>query len=208
MARGEASAETFTERARRAQLVRAAIDTVNDVGYPRASLAAIARRAGVAKSAIGYYFASKDALLLEVVGQVFSELDAALRVAVERHEEPLDRLRAYAEAYLDYVETHRAEIAAGLEIVVSHRRPDGVPLNLTGTEEDSELLREVLAAGMDRGVLRTMPLRTAVGLVEAVLDVASTELQRDLEADLTGLRPELVRIVLLGLAPLGGPAGG
>lgn len=190
---------TFTERARREQLLNAAIATVNEVGYPRASLSAIARRGGVAKSAIGYYFSSKDALLLTVVDQVFSAIDAALEQAVAQHAEPRERLRAYAEAYLGHVDQHRAEVAAGVEIVVSHRGPDGTPLYLTGTEEDSSLLRGILADGMQQGVFRPIPLRIAINLVESLLDVAPTELQRNLSADLTDLIPETITVLLHGL---------
>lgn len=193
--------QTFTETARRAQIVQAAIDTVNEVGYPRASLSEIARRAGVAKSAIVYYFATKDALLLHVVDHVFATLDGLLRQSVAAHADPEPQLRAYAEAYLDYVDTHRAEIAAGVEIVVSHRGADGVPLYLTGTDEDSALLRGIVAEGMEQGVFRPVPLRVAISLIEAVLDLPTTELQRDLEADLTDLLPEVVTIIFRGLAP-------
>lgn len=189
-------APTFIEAARRAQILRAAIDTVNEVGYPRASLAEIARRAGVAKSAIVYYFSTKDALLLGVVDVVFTALDGALRGAVAARSTPADRLRAYAEAYLAHLDAHRAEIAAGVEIVVSHRGSDGVPLYLTGTLEDSALLRDILADGMAEGVFRRMRLDIAVDLVEAVLDVPTTQLQRDLAADLDELLGEVVDVVM------------
>lgn len=191
---------TFTEQARRAQIVRAAIDTVNTVGYPRASLAEIARRAGVAKSAIVYYFGTKDALLLHVVDHVFAALDERLRHAVEAHADPEARLRAYADAYLAYVDDQRAEIVAGVEIVVSHRGADGIPLYLAGSEEDSALLRGILGDGMEQGVFRPVPPRVAVSLVESLLDLATTELQRDLGADLDDLLPEIITIIFRGLA--------
>lgn len=175
---------TFTETARRAQLIEAAIATVNEIGYHRASLSEIARRAGVAKSAIVYYFSSKEALLLSVVEDVFTRLEAAVAEAVDAGAEPSAQLRAYANGYLSYVDGHRAEVTAGIEIVVSHRTEDGIPLYLTGTEEDSPVLRGVLSAGMEAGTFRRMPLEVAVALVEALLDVPVTELQRDLAADI------------------------
>lgn len=192
--------QTFTEKARRAQIVQAAIDTVNQVGYPRASIAEIARRAGVAKSAIVYYFGTKDTLLLHVVEHVYTELDKVLVQSVAPHSEPAARLRAYAEAYLAHLDAHRAEMAAGTEIVVSHRGADDVPLYLTGTDEDSALLREILSDGMERGVFRPIPLLIAVSLIESLLDLATTELQRDLTANLTDLLPEIVTIIFRGLA--------
>lgn len=187
--------QTFIEQARRAQLLRAAIDTVNNVGYPRASLAAIAKQAGVAKSAIAYYFSSKDALMESVIEHVFGELQAVQQREIEKHRDSRSRLRAYVESYLSYVDTHRPEIAAGVEIVVTHRNSEGVPLYLTATDEHSPLLRTALEAGMRDGTLRAMPISTAINIVEALLDVPTTELQRNLKADLSELMPEIVRII-------------
>lgn len=183
-------ARSFIETARRAQLVETAIATVNELGYPRSSLAEIARRAGVAKSAIVYYFASKDALLLEVVETVFAELGAELLAAVEGVAAPADRLSAYADAYLGHVDEHRAAIAAAVDIVVSHRTADGTPLYLLEDESDTALLRDVIAEGVSSGSFRPIPLAVAVGLVESVLDHAITTVQRDPGADLSGLRAE------------------
>ncbi|MGO1851514.1 TetR/AcrR family transcriptional regulator [Microbacterium sp.] len=190
------SPRTFTETARRAQLIAAAITTVNEIGYHRASLSEIARRAGVAKSAIVYYFSSKEALLLSVVEEVFTRLGDAVAQAVDADADPSAQLLAYARGYLGYVDAHRAEVTAGIEIVVSHRTEDGTPLYLTVSEEDSQLLRGILTAGMDAGAFRRMPLTVAVSLVEALLDVCTTELQRDLDADIEPFAEETVTTLL------------
>lgn len=194
-----ATSGTFTEHARRAQIIAAAIETVNEVGYPHASLSAIAQHAGVAKSAIAYYFTSKELLLMHTLEHVFGELDAQLERAVAPFEQPRDRFVAYLAGYLDYADTHRDEITAGIEIMVSHRTPEGVPLYLTFSEEDSALLGSILAAGMAQGVFRSMDVRTGVGLVEALLDVPVTALQRDRTADLTELKAEIIGTILHGI---------
>lgn len=191
--------QSFIEQARRSQLLRAAIDTVNELGYPRASLSAIAQRAAVAKSAIGYYFSSKDALMMSVMEHVFGELYVLQHQAVDAHPDSASRLRAYAETYLAYVDTHRAEITAGIEIMVTHRNAEGVQLYLTVAEEDSAMLRDILESGMQDGTFRRIPSRTAVSIVESLLDVPTTELQRDLDADLSEVMPEIVRIVFRAL---------
>ncbi|WAP50590.1 TetR/AcrR family transcriptional regulator [Arthrobacter sp. ATA002] len=196
----EYPARTFTGTARRAQIIRAAITTVNEIGYHRASLAEIAVRAGVGKSAIVYYFASKESLLLSVVDEVFGRQYEAMLPAVHAEPDPASQLRAYARAYLEFVDSHREEVTAGIEIVVSHRTEDGTPLYLSGTEEDSELLRRVLSDGMDAGVFRRMPLRIAVSLVESLLDVWTTELQHDLNAELGNFGEETIDFLLQGLA--------
>lgn len=196
----EESQQTFTETARRAQIIQSAIATINDLGYHRASLAEIAKRTPIAKSAIVYYFGSKDSLLLHVIDQVFSELGTAVETAVAREAAPEARLRAYAESYVDHVSAHRNEVAAGVTIVLSHRGTDGVPLYLTTSEEDTALLRSLLSDGMAAGVFRQMPLASAVTIVESILDIAITTVQHDLTSDLTTLNPEIIDFVFRGLA--------
>ena len=50
---------TFTEAARRTQIIECAIETLATLGYAQASLAHIAKRAGISKGVIVYYFSSK-----------------------------------------------------------------------------------------------------------------------------------------------------
>ncbi|MFB7891113.1 TetR/AcrR family transcriptional regulator [Microbacterium sp. NPDC056044] len=197
----ESRARTFTETARRAQIIAAAIDTVNAIGFHRASLAEIATRARVAKSAIVYYFSSRDALMLSVVEEVFSRVETAVAAAEVVEGGPAARLGAYARAYLSYVDGHRAEVTAGVEIVVSHRVEDGTPLYLLRDPDDSSLLRRILREGMDEGAFRRMPLDVAVTLVESLLDVWTSELQRDLEAELGSFGEQIVEFLLQGIAP-------
>lgn len=192
--------QTFTESARRAQITQSAIETVNEVGYHRASLAEIAKRAHVAKSAIVYYFGSKDALLMHVLDEVFFALGAAVETAVIAETTPEGRLRAYAESYLSHVDAHRHAVAAGVTIVVSHRGADGIPLYLMQSDEDTALLRSVLSDGMDAGTFRSMPLPAAVTIVEYLLDIAITTVQMDLDSDLTELNSEIIAFLFRGLA--------
>lgn len=173
--------------------------TVNDVGYHRASLAEIAGRAQIAKSAVAYYFSSKEGLLLDLVQTVFAALGESVVTAVDGIAEPAARLRAYAAAYLLYVDAERHAIAAAVEIVVSHRTADGTPLYLVEDEADTALLRSILRAGIDQGVFTAMPLDVATGLAESVLDRAITLVQRDPGADLAALRAHVVPFLFRGL---------
>lgn len=190
---------SFIETARRRQLIEAAVETVNEIGYHRASLAEIAGRAQIAKSAVVYYFASKDGLLLELVQTVFGALGVRLLEAVEGVDGPAARLRAYAEAYLAYVDAERHAISAAVEIVVSHRTSDGTPLYLVENDEDTALLRSILRAGMEDGTFTSMPLDVATGLAESVLDRAITLVQRNPHVDLGELRAHVVPFLFRGL---------
>lgn len=192
-------APTFIETARRAQILRGAIETVNEVGYHRASLAEISRRAGVAKSAIVYYFGTRDALMASVIEHVFGRLGAATESAVSRERGPVQRLRAYAESTLAHIGEHRTEMAAGVAIAVSHRAADGEPAYLEQSEEDTALLRGILSAGMREGVFRELPVAAGVAIVEALLDAAVTAVQRDPGADPAPLNEQILLVLLRGL---------
>src|SRR5580693_7433483 len=61
---------TFTERARRGQIVECAIELIAERGYGDTSIAKIAERAGIAKSVVLYHFVSKEELVGAVVTQV------------------------------------------------------------------------------------------------------------------------------------------
>lgn len=190
---------SFIEAARRQQLVAAAVATVNELGYHRASLAEIGARAHIARSAVLYYFTSKEGLLLDLVETVFASLGQSLTLAVDRAEGPAARLRSYAEAYISHVDAERHAVAAAVEIVVSHRTADGTPLYLVEDDEDTALLRSILEAGMEDGTFRQMPLSVATGLVEGVLEHSITLVQREPGVDLTELRTQAVPFLFRAL---------
>ena len=190
---------TFTETARRAQIQRAAITTINALGYHGTSLAEIAERAGVAKSAIAYYFGSKESLLMVVLSDAFASLGEKVARAVGDESDLVKQLHAYAHTMLEHFDAHRAEMAAAVTIVVNHRTADGTPLYLVADDEDTAFLRDLLVRGMEAGVFRAMALSDAVVIVESLLHLVTTEVQRDLNADLTTLIPETIGVLMRGI---------
>ena len=75
---------TFTEEARRAQIIGCAIEVLAELGYAQASYARIAERAGTSKSVISYHFAGKDELLEQVVQSVYAEAARYMIPRVQR----------------------------------------------------------------------------------------------------------------------------
>ena len=60
-------------------MIEAAIDTIAEVGFGRASLARIGERIGISKGLIGYHFAGKDDLIEQVVIEVLEQGKAYMR---------------------------------------------------------------------------------------------------------------------------------
>src|SRR5690349_820356 len=95
---GQESTRTFTETARRAQIVAAAIDTIAELGYGQASLARIAETAGTGKGVIIYYFGGKDELMRELVAEVVARGVAYMEPQVDAEPTGAGKLRAYIES--------------------------------------------------------------------------------------------------------------
>ena len=68
------TSRTFTQVKRRDQLVECAIDAIVELGFQRASVAEVARRAGVSKGVVTYHFPAKEELIRAVVGDVLGAM--------------------------------------------------------------------------------------------------------------------------------------
>jgi AcrR family transcriptional regulator len=92
---------TFVDIARRAQLIECVIDAIDDVGYQKASLAEIARRAGITKGAIFYHFANRDELIEAVLAHVLTAGADLIMSRIRAAETPRGELRAYVGAFVE-----------------------------------------------------------------------------------------------------------
>jgi len=118
-------APTFIETARRAQIVAAAIETIAELGYGRASLAQIARRIGVSKGVIAYYFAGKEALEQAVISDVTAKAVAYMQPRVGAGSTGREVLREAILANLTFMTENRAAMIAFFEITVNTRGARG-----------------------------------------------------------------------------------
>lgn len=190
---------TFTEAARRAQIVEAAIVAVNEMGYHGASLAQIAGRAEISKSVISYYFDGKEELLLQVVDHVFRRFDAALTAAVEAAEGAKAKLVAYVRAYVAFVHENRDATVAAMEISVSHRDADGVPLYLVDSAEETDLVTRIVTGGIASGEFRDVDVVVAMTTIIHALDGALTHSQAHPDTDLLTYGERLAPLLLAAL---------
>src|SRR6201996_7466435 len=99
---------TFTETARREQIVRAAVETLADLGYADTSLGKIARTAGLSSvGMISYYFTGKAELMSEVVSTVLSTAQGLVAPRVAAETTAVGRFRAYVQGNFDWLAAHR-----------------------------------------------------------------------------------------------------
>lgn len=183
--------------ARRRAIVTAAWEVFQDEGFERASMSAIAKRAGGSKATLYVYFKSKEALFAAALeeaqptctGQAF----AGMRQTGELRSRLVDFGSAYLEIRLsaDLIKMDRAVIGAAGK---SHL---GAGLRHRLIEPQLRQLATIMTREMERGGLREGdPYTVALhfrGLVEADL------LERRLHGDRSLARSHIRRVVMSGV---------
>ena len=109
------------EPQRRAALVEAAIGEVADRGARDATVAAIARRAGVSGALAHHYFGSKEAILLAAMRHLLAVFGAEARGALRAAATPEARLRAIVAAAFSPANFRADSVAAWLDFYVQAR---------------------------------------------------------------------------------------
>jgi AcrR family transcriptional regulator len=186
---------SFIEAARRGQIVACAIDTIADLGYSRASLAEVARRAHISKSVISYHFAGKDELISEVISEVYSVATSFMRPRIEAPPDAQSKLRAYIEGNVDFYRTHRSHILALVEVIAGlPPQPQGIATHVAGVEASLAILERILRQGQAAGQFREFSPRVMGLVIRAVLDALPPQMRVYPDLDLDTYARELVDI--------------
>src|ERR1700683_5387265 len=135
---------TFTSAARRAQFVAAAIDTIAEVGYGRATLGRIAERVGVSKGVICYHFAGKDELVQEVIADIAARGGAFVYAQALTLPTAAERLRRWIASILEYTAARRPGAGAFHEIAAGSRGDAAVSAAMTGLSASVTLAVQAL----------------------------------------------------------------
>ena len=199
-------ASTDRTRRRRERILDAATEEIAAVGYQRATVRAIARRAGVADGTIYNYFSDKSDLLLGLLAR----LTEAERRKVDLGQKPASSFRVLLGAYLRHrldILWHRLELlrATWPELLIDpeHRRGYYEQVLRPATALGETLLADLAA----RGSVQTADPALAARVITA--SILGLILQRLLGDETVDERrdelPEILTTILLdGLRPRDG----
>jgi AcrR family transcriptional regulator len=164
-------ARSFIEEARRAQIVAAAIEVIAEVGYAKASLAAIAVRAGISKGVISYHFSGKDELMVVIVETIYQEAAAHVLRRMEGVATATELVRTHVLAAAEHMREHRTQLAALGQIFANLRAEDGSPrFGMHTSEELFSALERMYQAGQRAGEFRAFDTRVMAVTHQAGLD--------------------------------------
>ena len=186
-------ARTFTESARRAQIVEVAIRVAAAVGYANTSFARIAKEAGLSSTGIiSYNFAGKDDLMHEVVAEVLRVAEAYVTPRPAAAVGARAALRAYTEAHPWFLADYPDHLPALVEVVgnLPRESPDRAHLQAQMAAWHgfhTDFLRRAQAAGE----FRAFDAQVMVVAVQAAIDAVVARKTREPELDLAAYGREL-----------------
>ncbi|GHF24838.1 putative transcriptional regulator, TetR family protein [Streptomyces mashuensis] len=191
---------TFTETARRQQIVECAIDLIATKGYPATSLAAIAERAGISKAAVLYHFSSKDNLTRATLTHVLERFRAYVTERVERESDPVEALVAYVRAMIGYQQANRRHVRVITEMLLDDE--GGTRLKTPGSHDTYgrwQHLAGLLRAGQEAGALRAFEPRTVALAIGGAIDNVIAHWLVHPDYDLDAAAEELVVLTRLAV---------
>ena len=192
---------TFADLARRAQIAQCAAEAIAELGYADASMAEIARRAGIAKSVVSYHFSDKEELMGEVLRTALATYAKFMEPRLAAAMSAFGKLRAYLTGTADYVAAHRSLHVAVIEIAFNATSADGRPLVATMPLQAPEpSVEDILRQGQRDGELREFDVEVVGGVMRSAISHAMVmRLRADPDADPRAYAEELVRLLDLGI---------
>jgi AcrR family transcriptional regulator len=189
---------TFTEEARRAQIIACAISVLAELGYAQTSFARVAQCAGISKSVISYHFAGKDELLEQVVRSVYDEGARYITPRLTAQHSARDMLNTYLRSNLEFIRDHGTEIAAVTEIFVNVRSQQG-SLRFAGgpggMEPALKPLQEILRRGQADGAFTDFDTRTMAWTIRTLIDGVNRRRILDAEFDFDTAIAEMLALI-------------
>jgi TetR/AcrR family transcriptional repressor of bet genes len=189
---------SFIAEARREQIIEAAIKTLDEIGYVKASLAQIASRAGISTALISYHFADKTDLMNHLLMKLIERSTAYILEKVHQESTPQKQLNTFIVASLAYQGTHAAHNAALLEIIFNARTPDNTPYYKLGDDEDEPILQEleqILRNGQEQRVFGAFDVNVMASMIQGAIGEYMPISTITKKVDLETYSSQLVNIV-------------
>ncbi|HQP30350.1 MAG TPA: TetR/AcrR family transcriptional regulator [Deltaproteobacteria bacterium] len=143
-----------TKDERRQELLKTASEVILEYGIQKTTLDDIARRAGMAKTSLYYYFKEKDEIVRAIIRNVMEDLLASMRQAAEAGDTSEEKLCGLIEARYRYIAT--ASSRATKEILQEFRSFSGLYARDLEYYQRVQrgMIEDIFRQGIGRGELR------------------------------------------------------
>lgn len=189
---------------KRERILEAAVRVFASKSFYTATVAEIAREAGVADGTIYLYFKNKDDLLIRLFEERMAEINEGIRAAIEPVESPLEKLRAFIRHHLREVE-RKPELGEVLIVELRQSSKLMKEYEARAFREYLSILSAIVEAGIADGSIRANVEPRAVrrAIFGALDEVALSWLLGGRRFDLSRNAEQLAEIFARGLAAQG-----
>lgn len=149
--------------ATRQAILEAAEQIFANVGFDAARLEDVALKVGIRRPSIIYYFANKQELYDAVEADIFDAMHRAAVAAMARVEEPMARLLALLDGWLDFQVSRPTAARIILRLIVAPRRDDPTQFSASALQDMEQVLAEGIAAGVFRPVTVMFAINAVAG---------------------------------------------
>ena len=190
---------------KRARIMDAAIKVFAERGFHTATVAEIARAAGVADGTIYLYFKSKDDLLLRLFDEKMTELLAEAREGLQREPDAPQKLHRFIQLHLSLVERN-PELA---QVLIVELRQSAQFLKAADRNKLAayvDLIAEVVKSGQEKGefVGSISPAAVKRAIFGALDELALGWLMSGKRTSLKKTAADVADWLVRGLVPAGG----
>ncbi len=155
----------------RDRIVASALKYFAEKGYAGTSLREIAEAARTTKPMIYYYFKSKEGLYVSTLGDLLQAFADAIDRATHIGDDPCDKLRSFADAYLRYFQSQEAHIAFVLREVFGLGADIMDEFGRNLEQRIRMRLERIIQEGIQRGVFRECDLETSTVAIMGILNM-------------------------------------
>ncbi|MDR3659519.1 MAG: helix-turn-helix domain containing protein [Mycobacterium sp.] len=191
---------TFTQSARRAQIVSAAIEVIAEIGWAQASVRKIADRVGLAMSAVLYHFGTKDNLVEAIIEEMYRTALSYVVPAVDSESTATGKLAAYIRGSIAYFDTHRSHLTALTQLGTGYQPSDGRRFEELGLppelQEELAVLDPILilSAGQRDHEFGDFPIASMALALRGAVDAVVEKILREPAFDARAYGEDLVAI--------------
>ncbi|MFV8978604.1 TetR/AcrR family transcriptional regulator [Serratia fonticola] len=134
-----------TSEVRRAEILQAASELFQEIGYESTSVDSIVRSAGIAKGTFYYYFKSKDEVLAALAQQLCAEMVTRSQIIAD------DPQLGAIEKFCAIIASQNQTVEAGQALVEDLHRPENRALHERSNIETVLAFGPILAAVVEQG---------------------------------------------------------
>jgi AcrR family transcriptional regulator len=185
-----------SEAERRSQILRAARAVFIEKGFIAARVEDVAKRAGLSKGAVYFYFASKRELFLALVQEEHENTYSFLDRAEDDHRPAAVKLVDLGQQYLDYFAGLKSPPRFFLMMCEQGIRDDEIREEVQAVHlRFVDAATRILAQGMNEGTFRSADPQGVAMILKAIIDGLAGQAA-------VGIRPDREKLVNDGLSTL------